>query len=383
MKELEILQVAREIAPGGGVSGVAHQLEWSFQQQGLATSRFTLANIGLSGNRARLEQGLLLRKAFLARDVIAFSVIGTARLRSEVGRKPQTVSICHNDCVFGDIYVNHGLHRSMIASSRNPFSMVARNPLHLFLLGRESVRYRLGVHRRIVCFSNQDRDELEKVYPAATGLVQVIPNGVDTDRFRPDPEARERTRAALMIGPEDFALLFVGHEFRRKGLSHAIQALELLTDRVQLVVAGAVPASEAREFQRLSQDTHVAERVHFLGKRDDVPDLMNASDALVLPSRFESWALVGVEALATGTPILMTAVGGIADYLVAGGNGYFILQDARDIAAKVRMLMDDPVHRAKMSEVGRQTSLRYSWASVAEKYVELALEVKGEKAAGA
>jgi glycosyltransferase involved in cell wall biosynthesis len=106
---------------------------------------------------------------------------------------------------------------------------------------------------------------------------------------------------------------------------------------------------------------------------------MCAADAFILPTFYEQWPLVGLEALASGTPILMTSIGGIKEYLVDGENGFFIKRDSQDIADKVRKLIDNPKKIELMKINARETALGYSWQSVTQQYINLIKTVVKEK----
>jgi glycosyltransferase involved in cell wall biosynthesis len=102
-----------------------------------------------------------------------------------------------------------------------------------------------------------------------------------------------------------------------------------------------------------------------------VERIMNASDVFVLPSKFEAWPLVGLEAMACGIPAIMKPTGGISDYLHDGENGFFITEDPADIAAQIKKTSQDSAAYRLMSLQARRTALRFSWEVVASKYVQL------------
>ncbi len=376
---LQILQCAREIRPGGGVCGVAYDLEKEFFRLGTRVDRLTLESLGYGSGSTPNTGSLLVRKALLLRDVVFFSIVGTLALRARQVSRKEVITITHGDAVAGDIYVNHGLHRAMLFRSGRSLRMLLRNPLHVFLLVREWVRFRLPVHRRIVCFSRSERALLLKHYPHLRAAVEIIPNGVDIERFSPDPNVRASTRSSLMISDRDFILIFVGHEFDRKGLGILIDALALLPPSVKLLVVGNSPEHSMRRYRDMSYRNGTDHRVSFLGGRADVAALMNAADIFALPTEFESWALVGLEAMACGVPVLAPPVGGIPDYLHDGKNGLTIDRNAENVAAKVRALMSDPEVMAKMRRCARETAVKFSWSSIAKQYLRLARQIRTEK----
>ncbi len=380
-----ILQCVRDLSRRGGVSEVVSRLEEQFLATGADARHFTLDDV-LSRNKSILynsSKSIFLQKLLLLRDVLAFSIKGSYITRRKYRYEKNIVSLSHNDLVWGDIYVNHGLHKAMIFKSRHPYRIMFRNPLHVFLLVREWLRIRLNVHRYIVCFCKIEEDNFVEYYPKAKGKVVIIPNGVNTGMFRPVHSLRTEKRKEIQLGAEDFILMFVGHEFERKGLGYVIESLQHLPEKVCLCVVGGGAEENIRHYRKMSERLHLGRRVRFLGTRADIPGLLNACDVFVLPTSAEAWPLVGLEAMACGVPALMTPVGGIPEYLKDGVNGFFIERDASDIAEKVQRLMSDPELMGKMKNAARETSIQYSWETVARKYLSLIRKVAREKAADA
>lgn len=345
---------------------MAYELEKALRSRGCDVRNFTLESIGLASSASGGDfYGGKLR---LLRDVLAYSILGTLKLRRS-GQWHRT--ICHTDALYGKVYVNHGLHRAALDASGRKWLMLLRNPLHIFLWIREWARFRFAVHRYHVCFSETDAALLAHYFPRVTGKVKIIPNGVNTDRFFPDRAARQRFRSEHHFSDDDLVLCFVGHEFERKGLVPAIEALGLLPDRVKLVVAGG-RGQMLQRAQNLAASTGVSSRVTFLGTVSNVESVINGSDALVLPSKYESWALVGLEAMACGLPALMKPTGGIPEYLRDGLNGFYIEDRAEDIAEKVQSLLGmTPVQRSEMRQAALHTAAQYSWGMIAERYLAL------------
>ncbi len=141
---MRIVQIAPEIEPGSGVAGVAYELERQFRAAGVEVERFTLAD---SGRRAPHGSAGRLTRAV---NVVWFSTIGTVRARRFLASRPDAVSICHNDVLAGDIYVNHGLLRASLRARGHYVWRMLRNPLHVFTSVRDQFRYRGMTHRAVV-----------------------------------------------------------------------------------------------------------------------------------------------------------------------------------------------------------------------------------------
>ena len=346
-----IVQIAPSIGPGSGVAGVAYALEREFIAAGATVERFTAADAGgprrSVGGRTSVATHLTR-----ARNVIWFSTVGTRRARRFLAARPDAVSITHNDVMAGDIYVNHGLLQAAMRARGDYIWRMVRNPVHLFTALRDRIRYRGRTHRAVVALTTTEAELLVSTYGRVRAPIHVIPNGVDIERFRP-PDAAERAQARAKLGVDDdrTIALFIGHEFERKGLPIAMAALRAAPDVLLLVVGGS--ADMIRRAQAQARAAGVAERVHFAGTHARPVPFLWAADVLVLPSAYEANALVVLEALACGLPVVSTRVGFAPDILVDGENGFIVERDAAavgarlaelDVAAARRMARARPAH---------------------------------------
>jgi len=371
---VRIVQIAPEIRPGSGVEGVAHQLERALAAAGAEVERFTLADSG--GGWLRVPEGGARRHLAVALRVVWFSTIGTARARRFLAARPDAVTLCHNDVLAGDVYVNHGILRAAMRARGHYAWRMARNPLHLFTSARDAVRYRSRIHRVVVCLTDGERDLLRETYPRLRPRAVVIPNGVATERFRPPTAAaRVAARAAIGAAGDEMVAVFVGHEFDRKGLDIALRALRG-ADGVLLLVVGGSPEMVAGAEER-ARALGVADRVRFVGRQADPVPFLHAGDVFVLPSAYEANALVVLEALACGLPVLSTRVGFAPDIIVDGENGFLLERDTSDL---VRRLADVAAGDAtEWRARARATAERFAWDAVARRYLALAEEIAREK----
>ncbi|CAG2128470.1 D-inositol-3-phosphate glycosyltransferase [Cupriavidus yeoncheonensis] len=171
--------------------------------------------------------------------------------------------------------------------------------------------------------SAEGRQYMLDVHATTADRIRVMPNGIDTDRFRPDPNARIQTRRALGLGPDSRILLNVGRLVPEKAQQHLIEAFAVLRRDPQvaanthLLIAGDGPLREALSSHAAALGlSHV---VRLLGPCSNVPELMNASDVFVLSSVLEGLPLVVAEALACETAVVATDVSGIRSLLAASG----------------------------------------------------------------
>ena len=267
----------------------------------------------------------------------------------------------------------HYCHRA--ASALPAFSRASRPGLPYRLNARiakamsriaERWCYRPGRARRLVGVSEGVARELRRYFPAMLDRIDVIPNGVDTEAFRPprDPGPRH--------GGNGLEALFVGSEWERKGLGVAIEALDGADPDIHLTVVGDGDEGAYRE---LAGSLGVEDRVTFAGATTEVASWFRRADVFLLPTAYETFSLVTYEAAASGLPLLVTKVNGVEDLLRDGANGWFVERDPKDVRERLRALRSDPELRAAMGDAARRDSLRYSWSRVVGRYMELYAEV--------
>jgi len=363
-----IIQAARTIHKNGGISGVAYFLEQNFQKKGYKTQRFTIESLPFGKFlKDRKFKNIFLSKIYLFISVLYYSVVGSIILFFKNKNKNKII-ICHNDVLVGDIYINHGLHKSLLEKN-GYIKMFLKNPLHLFLYLREEFRHRFFKHRFIVTFSKEDADELKTLYPIKSEIV-IIPNGIDINRFYPDILLRNKYRLLNKVNPNDFIMIFIGHEFERKGLKFIIDSLLYLDQKVKLWVVGG-NITMINQYKQIANKIGVGNRVKFFGYQRCINELLNASDVMVLASDIEPWGLVGLEAMATGTPFISTKTHGTKEYLKDGFNGLFINRDGRDIAEKISFLINNNDIYKQMCLNSRKTAESFSWDKITDKYIEI------------
>lgn len=204
------------------------------------------------------------------------------------------------------------------------------------------------------------RDDLERLYGIGPEHVLVAVPGVNLEEFRPAPDLAA-ARAAAGIPLDASVLLFCGHDFERKGLDRAIEALAAASSDVVLLVAGQSPAE--RRFRELAAARGVAERVRFLGVQRDTPRLYHAADLLLLPTRADVWGVTTIEAMACGVPPIVTAAAGSASAVSDGENGIVLPEpfDVRALRDAIDRLIGDPERRASMGHAAAEAARAFTW----------------------
>lgn len=372
---IRIVQIAPFIGRSTGVAGVAWNLERELRTLGATVERFTFAEArrGGVGPLPRRRVSARLMKAW---RVVWFSTVGTARARRFLAARPDAVSICHNDALVGDVYVNHGILLASMRERGHALWRMLRNPAHLFTVVRDAHRFRDGTHRAVVSLTSSESDLLRRTYGRVRSRLVVIPNGVDLARFhRPNPAERQAARAVFDLDEDARVALFIGYEFARKGLGLVIEGLTQAPSVLLLVVGG--DSDSIRSATAVAARLGVADRVLFVGPQPDVVPFLHASDLFVLPSSYESSGLVFLEALACGLPVVATRVGVAADIVRDGDNGFLVPPDPSVIGEHMNDFgaVDlDPWRRRARSSVED-----LGWRDVAERYLELAREIIADR----
>lgn len=202
--------------------------------------------------------------------------------------------------------------------------------------------------------------ELRRDYPGIA--TTITPNGVDTDRFKPDAAARTEVRNAEGVDDDSLVMLFVGGNWDRKGLDVAIQALGIVTRRGVRGTLWVVGAGDRRRYEGLAAREGVSERVRFFGSRSDTERFYQAADVFVLPTLYEAFPLVALEAGSSALPIVATPVSGIEELLAGGCGGTLVDRSPDSIASELRRLAIDPAARRRLGAEARERALSYTWS---------------------
>ena len=248
------------------------------------------------------------------------------------------------------------------------------------------------VSDRILTPTPAEADDLVHLYDADPCRIRVVAPGVDGDVFSPRPKQEAKARLHMA---NTRLVLFVGRLQRHKGPDVAIRALAvavrrepvLCRDLVLAIVGGptgAIPATaELPRLMELAAETGVADRVVFFPPQPHgrLADFYSAADAVLLPSRSESFGLVALEAQACGTPVIAAAVGGLR-YAVRDGSSGFLIQghDPAAYAEAVLRLIRDQRLAEAMSRAAVGHAARFSWEATAAGLGDVYRELAGRRA---
>ncbi|WP_432722994.1 glycosyltransferase family 4 protein [Jeongeupia wiesaeckerbachi] len=201
------------------------------------------------------------------------------------------------------------------------------SPYHSYVCQAEAQMFAHPALKTVICNSKLVRDEIADRFAVPDHKLELIYNGVDTDLFHPDlVRHRAAMRDAWQV-PQDAPLLaYVGSGFARKGVATALAAI-VPHPGVYLVIAG--DDKHAKRYRKQADDLGIADRVRFLGGLNDVKPVYGAADALILPTLYDPFPNVCVEAFASGLPVFTSPMCGAAEWITEGENGW--INDALDI----------------------------------------------------
>ncbi|MDX1687412.1 MAG: glycosyltransferase [Candidatus Promineifilaceae bacterium] len=248
----------------------------------------------------------------------------------------------------------------------------------------EGEKHILQVADRIVVSTQAEQAQLEWLYGADMERVVVIPPGVDLGRFQ--PVAKPVAREAVGIPLHHKNIVFVGRIEPLKGIDTLLRAMALIQKRrpeaVENVCVSIIggdpwaddPDDEMARLQALRQELDVHDLVTFLGSKDQelLPYYYSAAEMVVMPSHYESFGLVALEAMATGTPVIASEVGGLAFLVKDGETGFHVpSRDPEALADKIYCLLTDDACRQELGRNARIHARQYDWAKIGRRIVGL------------
>ena len=265
----------------------------------------------------------------------------------------------HERLLAQDIYrAGEGSHRAYLRAMDRREVQV--NPQHRLLLYLERRIFTLRSARHIVAIASRGREEIRGLYGTPPERISVVYNGVDLERFHPDNRKRWRqdTRSQLGIPAGAWLVAFVGSGFERKGLGPLLEAAAKLRDRrAHVFVAGK---GKTETYREMAARLGIAGAVTWSAPRPDVERLYAAADVVALPARYEPFGNVHLEALASGVPVLTSAVAGGAEAVRDGVSGAVVASaTAEDIARGLAALRDHDA--ARLAQAARAAAEPFTY----------------------
>lgn len=308
--------------------------------------------------------------------LLSFRGRASRRLRE---RRDDVVVTWGAQCPPGDILAVASVHRAWLRHGRAIPTRFGRIPNRVrYALPQHAVRlylersYFRSRSNNIVCvLSEQNLEEVAQLYNVPLQRMVIIPNGYAGEEFSAEraAELRARQRAQLGLGETDVLVLLVANELHRKGFATLLEAVAEVGDpRVKVAVVGRAPIEA---YMPQIRQRGLGDRVRWYGPSDEVAVWYAAADLFVMPSQYEAYPLVVIEALACGLPVITTAFAGSLDAVQPGVNGLLLEDpsDALELARLLRQGLNDDV-RASWREAAPASVARLEWRRIAERYAE-------------
>ncbi len=236
----------------------------------------------------------------------------------------------------------------------------------------------------LIAATPAERAQLLWLYRADRRKIAVVPPGVDLERFHTIPP--DEAKKQIGVPAEKKMLLFVGRIEPLKGIDNIFHAVALLRDRVPdllenlyiSIIGGdfedELPDRETLRLRDLRTELDLGNLVTFLGARDQdtLQYYYSAAEALIMPSDYESFGMVALEAMACGTPVIASEVGGLAFLVQDEVNGFHVpTREPEALAGQICRLLTEPGLRARLGQGAQAAAQQYSWPSIADRLLAI------------
>jgi D-inositol-3-phosphate glycosyltransferase len=236
---------------------------------------------------------------------------------------------------------------------------------------------------RVIAPTPAEVAQLRELYGADGGKITIIPPGVDLTRFQPIDKKTAKTRVGIPCG--DTNILFAGRIEPLKGIdtmllamAHIQQECPAAVENCCMAIVGGDPwaddlDAEMARLQQLCDDLDIHDLVVFLGAKDQeiLPNYYAAAEMVVMPSHYESFGMVALEAMAMGTPVIASEVGGLAHLVQDGETGYHVpSRDPKALSLAIYKLLGDIEHRRQLGRQARAYAQKYAWEHIVRRMVD-------------
>jgi D-inositol-3-phosphate glycosyltransferase len=238
----------------------------------------------------------------------------------------------------------------------------------------------INIADRLIAATPAEQEQLNWLYGADTSKIAIVPPGVDLERFFPIPTKVAKKRVGIPCG--DTNILFAGRIEPLKGIDTMLRAMSLIQNRYPevlkntcMAIVGGDPWAddldeEMARLQQLRTELGIHDLVTFLGAKDQsiLPNYYAAAEIVIMPSHYESFGMVALEAMAMGTPVIASEVGGLAHLVKDGINGFHIpSRDPEALAAKIYELLTNVECRKMLGEHARHYAKQYDWKHIVDR----------------
>jgi D-inositol-3-phosphate glycosyltransferase len=237
----------------------------------------------------------------------------------------------------------------------------------------------MAVADRILAATPAESAQLNWLYGADMSKVIVIPPGVDLERFHPLEMKEAKRKVGIPCGDKN--IMFAGRIEPLKGIDTLIQAMALIKQRYPSLMENTCvaiiggdpwsdsPDAEMARLQAMQRELGTEDIVAFLGAKDQdiLPHYYAAAEMVVMPSHYESFGMVALEAMAMGRPVIASEVGGLAFLIRDGVNGFHVpTRDPEALAERIFELLTNEQCREDMGRAARENAKRFDWSIIAQ-----------------
>lgn len=388
---MKIAYIVRNYHKRGGISGYTSVLAEKFckgDDVHVFASSFEDLNVSITAHKVAMITLAILKKMKkyswnVALEVPSF-MAGSAKLVSK-----DKFDIIHSQGDYNgkcDIYTAHSCHKAWLEIAKNNktgwldgLKKSVYNPLHYWILKGENS----GVSRskRIIAISEVVKREFIRYYPDSANKIEVIYNGVETERFNPAlaQQWRKTIRNKYALKENDTVVIFPAHEFKRKGLVQIIDAFyELKAENIYLLVVGR---DDPSGYEDAINRKGLTKKIIFAGEQANIEQYYAAADIMVFPTLYEPFGLVVTEAMASGLPVLVSSLAGAAELIKDNINGILLKDrnDIKELSGKLKWLIANKVARLEIGNKARAAVLNYTWDKIAAETRKLYETVQREK----
>jgi glycogen(starch) synthase len=231
---------------------------------------------------------------------------------------------------------------------------------------------------KVICCSRYMEEEVKHVFQVPGDKIEIIPNGIRPEAYQ--PLSQYSFREQLHLSPEEKIVFYIGRLVQEKGIQILLEAAPLILERfpqTTFAIAGKGPFEVHLKNQ--TREMGLGGKVHFLGYIDDQArnDLYHAAAAAVFPSLYEPFGIVALEAMASGTPVVVSSVGGLDEIVEHEKDGLKVYpNDARSLAEQVCRILSAEDWAASLAENAHDKAVNnYSWKKIARQTSELYEEI--------
>jgi D-inositol-3-phosphate glycosyltransferase len=241
---------------------------------------------------------------------------------------------------------------------------------------------------KLIAATPAEEAQLIELYDADPNKIAIIPPGVDLQRFQPISKDEAKKRVGIPCG--DTNILFAGRIEPLKGIDTMLRAMALIQERrpevlhnACLAIIGGDPWAddldeEMARLQQLRTDLDIHDLVTFLGAKDQdlLPNYYAAAEMVVMPSHYESFGMVALEAMAMGTPVIASEVGGLAHLVKHGVTGYHVpSRDPEALAARIYEMLSNQACHDHLGKQAQEYARQYDWANIVNRMVAIYQDV--------